>query len=242
MLNYFTISVNELIPTQPSNTGTSDAFRWGAGGVLFTGKVMESTNNERRRFWKHWTTFLATNYPTITPNLSTIDTHKRLALLGAFAQHIREGRYDTRGSSRQRRTQTVEVALRVIAQTIVLDGGHSRLVTTQGQLQLKIRRQLDSYKKDGPPPKSKLALPYSAVVVLHDTHTVSTPKTEVTLDLCIIAWYFLLRVGEYTHTKKPKAAKQSNFVFRPSHFGGIMSTLAQLSQLRTCMHSVHLPP
>jgi hypothetical protein len=38
MLNSRPICLNELIPTQLSYKGTSDASRWGAGGVWFTGK------------------------------------------------------------------------------------------------------------------------------------------------------------------------------------------------------------
>ena len=81
----------------------------------------------------------------------------------------------------------------------------SPVVTKEGKLHLQLRRQLDNFRKADPPPKSQLALPYSAIVFIHNTHHLSTnPQTKATAELCIIAWYYLLRVGEYTFTKIPE--------------------------------------
>jgi hypothetical protein len=114
--------------------------------------VVEATNAERRHFWKHWQHFMDQSYPTIQHDLSNIDKQQQVALLGAFSQHVRTGQYNPKNPG-IKRAQTVEVALRAVSQTITLDGQPSPLETAQGGYPFQLRRQLDSFKKQDPPPR-----------------------------------------------------------------------------------------
>jgi hypothetical protein len=164
--------------------------------------VVETTNYERRRFWSIWTGFLDTHYPCIRHDLSDIDRPKQLALLGAYAEYVRLGHGNVSNGQGKCRTQKVELALRAISQTLELDGMPSPVLTSQGTYPLSLKRQLDSYRKQDPPTKSKLALPFSVLEYLQSIHQPTTSqRQQATVDLCIIAWFYLLRVGEYTRPR-----------------------------------------
>ena len=176
--------------------------------------VVAATNVERRRFWQCWTTFLDSNYTSIQHDLSNINRQQQIALLGAFAHHVRSGHHTRTQYDRPRPTsaQRVTVALRAVSQTIILDGGTSPVETAKGTYPLQLQRIISAYTRDDPAPKPKLALPFSAIQHIHDLSCLTTdPKYSAISDLCIIAWYFLLRVGEYTHANRSAARRTTQF-------------------------------
>jgi hypothetical protein len=168
--------------------------------------VVDSTNYERRRFWNVWTGFLDTHYPNIRSDLSNLDQPQQLALLGAYAEYVRQGNGNVSNSSKKCRVQRVELALRAISQTLQLDGMPSPVLTPQGTYPLSLKRQLQAYRKEDPPTRSKLALPYSSLEYLyHNMRPNLSQRQQAATDLCIIAWFYLLRVGEYTKPRKQSA-------------------------------------
>jgi hypothetical protein len=74
--------------------------------------VMALTTNGRISFWKAWTYFIATYFPTYDKNLSTLSQTEQIDVLVSFAQHVHSG-----GVSRKKkhvRAQTVQVSLQAI--------------------------------------------------------------------------------------------------------------------------------
>jgi hypothetical protein len=60
--------------------------------------VMALTTNGRIRFWKAWTYFIATCFPTYDKNFSTLSKTEQIDVLVSFAQHVR-----SRGVSRKKK-------------------------------------------------------------------------------------------------------------------------------------------
>jgi hypothetical protein len=124
---------------------------------------------------------------------------EQITLLAAFSEFIRSGKYRTR--RREVGAQTVLLALQAIAQTHVLAGKQSPLAgETEGKIHLVLRRQIEKYQRDDTSTKRKIALPYTAIKRLCQTRLDHNPKQQAIHDLCTIAWFYLLRVGEYTTT------------------------------------------
>ena len=160
--------------------------------------VVASTKRERLRFWSAWQTWLAFNFPTVHPNLQQCSRSYQIELLAAFAHHVRSGGVSNR--AHQVRTQTVQVALRAISTKIQLDGQQSPVVDSQGKYPKKISELLESYRREDPPPTPKLAVPLSVPrFMLINTYSSKSAKAKSIGDMAIIAFYFLLRVGEYTY-------------------------------------------
>jgi len=101
--------------------------------------------------------------------------------------------------------KSVEFALRAITQKYVLDGYPDpwRALPTQQSLDLPIARLLKKYGDEDPPPEPKLAVPISAITAIAEKYRWTAHLSMVT-DLVIIAFFYLLRVGEYTSPATPR--------------------------------------
>ena len=121
----------------------------------------------------------------------------RIALLSTFARRVRHGEYTRDG--RGVRAQTVQVALRAIGSTFEMDGKPNPTYRSEGRYLLPIQRQLKGYRRSDPAAQAKLAVPVKVVNHIHDVGMAKrTSKALAIVDVCLIAFYFLLRVGEYT--------------------------------------------
>ena len=73
---------------------------------------------------------------------------------------------------------------------------------------MPIKRQLEGYRRDDPPPVPQLAVPITVPEYCCEVGLASTSaKIQATGDLIIIAFYYLLRCGEYT---APRLVKRSD--------------------------------
>jgi hypothetical protein len=155
-----------------------------------------STTNEIIRFWKACTDFIATYFPTFDEKLSTISQPEQIDVLVSFAQHVRSG-----GVSRRKqhvRTQTVQVSLRGITTRFKLDREQSPVVTPQGKYHKEFSQLLEGYKRTDPSPTFQLAVPLTVPSFMHTFSRTGTQKQQAVGDMALIAFYHLLRVGEYT--------------------------------------------
>ena len=172
--------------------------------------VVASTTNERIRFWKAWTHFVSIYFPNYDEKLRALSQPERIDVLVCFAQHVRSG-----GVSRckqQVRAQTVQVSLRAITARFELDGEQSPVVNSQGKYHKKIGQLIEGYRRNDPPPKFQLAVPLTVPAFMHTYSRSGTMKQRAVGDMALIAFYFLLRVGEYTSTTNK--AKKLTQAFR----------------------------
>jgi hypothetical protein len=94
--------------------------------------------------------------------------------------------------------QTVQVSLRAITSRFELDGEQSPVVTLQGKSHKKISQLLEGYKQTDPSPKFQLAVPLTVPAFMHTSSRSGTEKQKAVGNMALIAFYYLLRVGEYT--------------------------------------------
>jgi hypothetical protein len=114
------------------------------------------------------------------------DTDKFLT----FAVAVREGQY---GPGAQVKDQSVKKALRHVAQKLVLDGHPDprKASPAQQSLNLPISRLMN------PPAEPKLAIPISTITAISNNYRWN-PQLDAVADLITIAFFYLLRVSEYT--------------------------------------------
>ena len=72
-------------------------------------------------------------------------------------------------------------------------------MTTQGAIDFRIRRQLQAYSKQDPPPHRVKPIPVSVIRhVLQAATLGNAASTKAIADMICIAFFFLMRPGEYT--------------------------------------------
>jgi hypothetical protein len=125
------------------------------------------------------------------------DISHTIVILQVFAQRYRTGAFPKQRKSV--RARTVEDALRSIAQTFTGLGQPDPRLTPQGKIDFHLQRTFASYRRQDPPPNRVKPIP---IQVLHRVMLVAyaapTPGNLAIADMCCIAFFFLLRPGEYT--------------------------------------------
>ena len=161
---------------------------WEAIGSATVGRA------ERTKYWKAWESHCRL-YQTSSTGGPPSDASNMLL---TFAVAVREGRY---GRGDQVTVQSVSKALRAVAQKYVLDGHPDPRKSSPAQqsLNLPIAHLLKKYHDEDPPPEPKLAVPMSTIKKIARKYNM-TDHHRAVADLCIIAFFYLLRVGEYTMT------------------------------------------
>ena len=173
-----------------------------AAGEDVDAGVVAANHHERKRYWQFWREYI-TPFTGVDEMLTDVPDPDRIDLLLGFAHRVRQGDY---GDGAQVRAGSVQVALRAIGKTFELEGLPNPTYRSEGKYWLRIQRLVEAYRRQDPPAQHKLAVPVSVVnhLVEIGLHAASD-KTKACCDLSTIAFYFLLRVGEYTgHGKKDK--------------------------------------
>ena len=154
---------------------------------------------ERQRYWQAWEAHGKLYHDTPGEVLTQRVLTDRLL---TFAVAVREGKY---GLGNQVKVQSVAKALRLVSQKLVLDGHPDprRASPAQHALDLPISRLLKKYSDEDPPAEPKLAIPISTITSIAKSYR-WTPHLAAVADLAIIAFFYLLRVGEYTSPAKPR--------------------------------------
>ena len=158
---------------------------------------MEKTTRAREKYWLHWSRYAKS--VGIDPLLENTDPLIRDIVLTAFAARVRTGHY---GRGNEIRVSGVTEALSAISKTIELAGYKSPIYRSPNVYNLSIQRLVEGYRREDPPSVPQLAVP---VIVPENmaqrAHQSTCPLLQAIADLAIIAFYYLLRVGEYTIAK-----------------------------------------
>ena len=168
---------------------------WEATALGVTPKV----NADRQKYWRHWRSFTAITQtdPFLCP--TKVSPIERDIVVGAFASLVRQGVY---GRGKQIKVSGVSDALSAISKTIELAGEPSPLYRKDSTYQLAIERLMEGFRRLDPPTVPQLAVPVTVPKAAYRNALVSAdPRVRHTGCLIIVAFFFLLRVGEYT---KPK--------------------------------------
>ena len=158
--------------------------------------VVPSRANAALSHWNLWVTFCTTL--GLDPTLQGFQDP--VPFLQVFMYRYRLGTIAP--SRRQVRSRTVEDAVRSIGQTFASVGSSDPRITSTGQIDFRIQRQLSCYTKQDPPPNRVKPIPVPILM-----HTMATAAATANLylqavaQMIAIAFFFLLRPGEYTGTK-----------------------------------------
>jgi hypothetical protein len=147
----------------------------------------------------------------IDPYLRGVPFQVQQQTLLAFAARVRTGSF---GNGRKVGFQSVEKAMRHVAQTQVLAGfpDPRRRYGTK-ELDLPFQHLLKSMRDEDPAPRPQVALPVETIAAAASAsqHPLASPLAAATGDLITAAFYFLLRVGEYTMPSQNRRTRTVQF-------------------------------
>jgi hypothetical protein len=151
----------------------------------------------------------------------------------AFADRVCTGIY---GRAVPVGFQSVEKALRHVAQTLLLAGyDDPRRTYGAKELDLPFRHLLKGYKEQDPAPKLQLALLVATIEHAGAYHQApQTALTKATADLITIGFFFLLQVGEYTMPRRNVWTQTEQFCVQDVTFrlnGLVLPNTAPLAHL-----------
>ena len=172
--------------------------------------VVAQTTRERQRFYNYWVRWLSVLFPQISPNLQELSKDHQLQVLVAYGRYVRYGNLSTRKG--KVRAETVALSFRSISSTLQLDGKSNPLETKEGKFPKKISQLLEGYRRKDPPSRPQLAVPVQVPnhIALHRLGH-SSPKQQAIGAMALIAFYYLLRVGEYTYHRPSEKRRTQQF-------------------------------
>ena len=162
--------------------------------------VTAKTAQSRTKYWRQWQSY-ATAWGK-NAFLSDAAPIEKGIILTAFAARVRTGFY---GRGSQVRVPSVSEALAAISKTIELAGQPSPVYRFEETYILPVQRCIEGMRREDPPSTPQLALPVAVPIQSFTTAQGSSDhRLHATADLSIIAFFYLLRVGEYTAPRQAK--------------------------------------
>jgi hypothetical protein len=142
--------------------------------------------------------------------LQGVPYEQRVRLLTGFAAAVRGGFY---GRGRTVTASTVSTAITAVGQMIALAVGinPTKLPGGDNKLLPRLSQMLDEWRKTDPPPTKKLPIEADIPEFLCElgNSDSASPVEAAVGDLTVIAFYYLLRVGEYTTKGTRNSSKQT---------------------------------
>ena len=155
--------------------------------------VIPSRSRTATAHWTIWADFCSNLH--LDPTLP--QCRDPIPFLQVFARRYRTGAIAPRGQPV--RSRTVEDALCNVAQAFTSVGASDPCLTSQGHLDFRLQRQLTAYSKADPPPHRVKPVPIPILQhLMHAAILSNDPSSLAVADMITIAFFFLLRPGEYT--------------------------------------------
>jgi hypothetical protein len=145
--------------------------------------------------WTLWTRFCTAS--GIRPDLRDLPGDP-VPVLQLFALRYRTGRIAPSG--RPVRARTVEDALRHVAQALAGMGAPDPRLNRFGDLDYRLQALLQAWRRQDPPPLRVKPLPPSIIRLALTGLLHPCAASMATADCLVVAFYFLLRPGEYAGT------------------------------------------
>jgi len=156
-----------------------------------------ATTTKRELYWANWQAYVK---PLgVDPFLQNITHPHKVRTLTGFAGQVRTGYY---GQGRQVTAPTVTSALTAIATTISLACGSNptKMTGAQDKMIPCLTQLLAGFKHTDPPMIKKLPVEIDIpeYIALCSLRPSATEHNCAVADLILIAFYYLLQMGEYT--------------------------------------------
>jgi len=175
--------------------------------AAFCAGRLAATSLARETRWQNWKTYLAPMGFDLYLQSTTFE--QRIHSLTGFAQRVRTGYY---GRGRQVQAPTVTGAITAIGQTISLAIGHNPTkIIGSDKFLPALQVMIDGFSKDDPPTCKMLPVESDVpeLLVVMGYGKSGTAHTRAVGDVALIAFYYLLRIGEYTVKGKCNNTKQT---------------------------------
>ena len=145
--------------------------------------------------WKSWIAF--TSDLGLDPLLQAFQD--KIPFLQIFAHRVRLGELAAHGNPIKSRS--VEDYVRHVAQTFLQVGGHDPRLTSAHSIDFRLQRTLKAWKTTDPAPLRVKPIPITVIrriaTLAQTTMAADTTFCSIA-DMIVIAFFFLLRPGEYT--------------------------------------------
>ena len=159
------------------------------------GGVVPSNAQAATAHWSKWSAFCTAL--GVDPTLQNIADP--IPYLQVFAYHFRHGQINTTKCPVWSRT--VEGALRSVGQAFSSVGSPDPRYTPQGKLDFRLQRMLTCYGKQDPPPMRVKPIPVPILQhIMAQAYLTADLVNQALADMICLAFFFLLRPGEYTGT------------------------------------------
>ena len=171
----------------------------------YAGRVAATTNN-RKVHWANWTKYVR---PLgLDPYLQGVQYTTKVRVLTGFAARVRQGYY---GRGKRVATGTVVGAITAVGQEIALAcGTNPTKITGSKKLLPRLSQILDGWRKEDPPTTKQLPVEADVPELLAERGRNGHSEIDRAIgDLTLIAFYYLLRIGEYTIKGKRNETKQT---------------------------------
>jgi hypothetical protein len=163
--------------------------------------VVPSSARAAENHWIRWEEFCGEL--GLDPRLQgEVESEDPIVLLQVFAHRYRDGRIAPSGEPV--RARTVEDAVRAIGQTFATLGATDPRLNSLGQMDFRLKRTWTAWGKQDSPPNRVKPIPVS---VLHQVMQIANNSPagchfmRAVADMVSLAFFFLLRPGEYTGNK-----------------------------------------
>ena len=218
--------VLERIPPLIRDQYKSDFYLADQG--FFAGRVAQTTK-DRNKYWDCWTTYVKPM--EVDPYLQNVPFTTTTRAITGFAARVRTGHY---GRGRTITAPAVNSAITAVGKTIAMARGVNPTKTFgSDKLLPRLKQMLDGWTEEDPPTVKKL--PIEVDIPEYIANTAHQPDTshnnQAIGDLVLIAFYYLLRVGEYTskaeraHTKRTIQFKLEDVTFFQKDGSGVLRQL-----------------
>ena len=178
---------------------------------------MDQTTQVQLRYWRHWEHWCLSS-GDVDPFFEGVNAQQRVAHLQGFAEWVRQGHA---GRGHKVRVGSVQDALCSIGAAFELVAKPNPLYRHPATPRhwVALERQIRCYTREDPPTTPKLAVPVALPEhLVWQAHFAPgnrrTARRQALADLVNIAFYYLLRVGEYTATSSKRSRKKLTEVFR----------------------------
>jgi len=123
----------------------------------------------------------------------------KIPVLQVFAHRVRSGELASNGNPI--RARSIEDYLRFVSQTFLHVGADDPRLNTAGKIDFRLSRTISAWKKKDPPPQRVKPIPIQVIrriSFIAQNLPQDSELLRATADMIMIAFFFLLRPGEYT--------------------------------------------
>ena len=205
-------------------------------------RVIAQTQKDKGAIWSKWARYCATL--DATPYLAGLDPQTQIDILLVFAIRYRRDEFTTRAKPREKPigAHRISTVLCAIGERFPGMGLPDPRMLPTGKLQPRIGWLLASFAKADPAANRVWPVTITILESLWNlANTSPNPRKSATFDLCVIAFFFLCRPGEYADSRRKEEGRSSAFTLADVRFStrqrqNLYASTCSLNDVRLAIH------